>query len=328
MGSHDDKSREKLVFKDFFGQKSWFNFYMDSGPCGMIDIGCQLGPHLAKIALEMREYALANLTGPALTAELAAIDKMEKIDFFVPWFHAAGHRIRCQLKWSALFASTMGRAIGETLEQIWGLLYPITGVVRYFTAERRRDFVSLAMASMDADHEAGLWEALCGKYITSAEKVVELQCNIKILVSVVKEKLALPTADAAILRLNEESVRLTSAQTTGRISSNWKVDFARLSVLTHVRGLHLPAPLLLLAFPPTDGSNQAEVARDLKKLTEEKVAELKALKWHAIPPTELFRNPDFMSVFADVVADKIAATQEEAETLLFQLAALEDGTAA
>ena len=118
----------------------------------MIDIGCQLGPHLKRRLEEMTAAAYDRLAGDALKKELGRIDKLQSIEFFVPWFHAAGHRIRCQLNWSALFASETGRAVGETCEQIWGLLYPITGSIRYYTAEHRRDLLSIIIAALDAKH--------------------------------------------------------------------------------------------------------------------------------------------------------------------------------
>ena len=293
----------------------------------MIDIGCQLGPHLTKRIEEMKADAFNRLTGDARAAELRRIAKLEDIEIYVPWFHAAGHRIRCQLEWSALFASETGRAIGETCEQIWGILYPITGSIRYYTAERRRDLISIVIAAMDAKHEVGLWESLCHKYIWSVEKVVDLTRAIEELVSLVKDKHNLDSMADATRLLDDESAKLTAAQKTGRISDNWKVDFARLTIVRHLGGLQLPHSSQL-AFASKVGSNAAEVKRFLKDLTEEHTAELKALNWHSVPVADLIGNADFGLVWADVVAGELATTEDEVETRLLRLAMLENGRAA
>lgn len=64
----------------------------------LLDINCKFGKHLE-----------ANY--PALAVGL---------QFYIGWLHArSGHNLSCQLGYSALFKDSMGRCVGELIEQLW-----------------------------------------------------------------------------------------------------------------------------------------------------------------------------------------------------------------
>ncbi|KAF6253650.1 hypothetical protein COO60DRAFT_1703723 [Scenedesmus sp. NREL 46B-D3] len=59
----------------------------------------------------------------------------------VPWWHARGHRVNCCLRNSGLYLPGAGRRVGETCEQLWAQLKPLTSITRYMAKPNYQDCI-------------------------------------------------------------------------------------------------------------------------------------------------------------------------------------------
>lgn len=81
----------------------------------------------------------------SLQAQLAIPPRGDGVQMLLPWMHARDHNLACQLKFSAMYMPSVGRKVGEQMEQFWADLKPIFALTRYMTWAHYCDALNLAM---------------------------------------------------------------------------------------------------------------------------------------------------------------------------------------
>ncbi|KAF6249657.1 hypothetical protein COO60DRAFT_942889 [Scenedesmus sp. NREL 46B-D3] len=75
----------------------------------------------------------------------------------VPWWHARGHGVNCCLRNSGLYLPGAGRRVGETCEQLWAQLKPLTSITRYMARPNHQDCIDDFLGFVPLH----VWRSLC-----------------------------------------------------------------------------------------------------------------------------------------------------------------------
>ena len=256
---------------------------------------------------------------------------MLRILFQLPWFHANGHKICCQLKWSGRYIGT-GRRVGEVMEIIWAPMKPVSGKIRYFSADRRLDLLTLIFYKYNDEHERTLSTSLPNSFILAVRKILDAEKITEKIVGEVMQDFKLDRV-AAILRLDTDVAALTRAQLSSAdsIKLSWKDDFAKLVILDAFRRSGLLRVDQISRRALFSGVSNS-VTLELAALLDGHADELISLGWGAlggpakkicIDSLEILKMDSFRIAYSSMLPRFLSLVKTEAEGLLCEVCVLD-----